>query len=91
MVNSNLIEKAIQNYFTGIFTKDVEAVVTRVPQGKFPLLSEKEWNSFNAAFVIEEVILALFEMSPLKALGPNGFHALFNQKAWKVVGNSVFK
>ncbi|XP_031116600.1 uncharacterized protein LOC116020256 [Ipomoea triloba] len=90
MNDEHMIERAIQEYFSGIFTKDVEADTSCIPKGKFPVLSEDSWSTFNAAFSIEEVKSALFDMRPLKAPGPDGFHAVFYQKAWQVVGRSVF-
>lgn len=37
----------------------------------------------------EEVKAALMEMPPTKALGPNGFSALFYQKYWHQVSSSL--
>ncbi|KAL5743553.1 hypothetical protein ACOSQ2_026669 [Xanthoceras sorbifolium] len=41
------------------------------------------------AFTRAEVRAAVFEMGPNKAPGPDGFHALFFQKFWNVVGEDV--
>ncbi|KAL5781686.1 hypothetical protein ACOSP7_006715 [Xanthoceras sorbifolium] len=41
------------------------------------------------AFTRAEVRSAVFEMGPNKAPGPDGFHALFFQKFWNVVGDDV--
>ena len=43
----------------------------------------------SSEFTAEEVKVALFQMGPIKALGPNGMNALFYQKFWHVVGNNV--
>ncbi|KAK5832639.1 hypothetical protein PVK06_016441 [Gossypium arboreum] len=37
----------------------------------------------------EEIKVALFDMAPLKALGSDGFHALFFQKQWDFIGGTV--
>ncbi|XP_031124326.1 uncharacterized protein LOC116027040 [Ipomoea triloba] len=54
-------------------------------------MSENIWTSFNAVVSLEETRVALFDMSPLKAPGPDGFHAKFYQSAWQIVGRSIFK
>ena len=42
-------------------------------------------NEFNA----EEIKSALFQMGPTRALGPDGMNALFYQKFWHIVGDTV--
>jgi hypothetical protein len=49
-------------------------------------------NAFlTAAFTPEEVNQALFQMHPLKSLGPDGFGASFYQTHWQIVGDEVRK
>jgi hypothetical protein len=38
-----------------------------------------------------EVQIALFQMHPLKALGPDGYLVVFYQKNWPTVGRDVCK
>lgn len=42
-------------------------------------------------FTVEEIAAALFQMFPTKAPGPNGLPAVFFQKHWDVIQNSVIK
>ena len=37
----------------------------------------------------EEIHIATFQMHPTKALGIDGFHALFYQKFWDIIGDDV--
>lgn len=37
----------------------------------------------------EKIRAALFDMHPLKAPGPDGFHALFYQRYWHIVGDEI--
>ncbi|XP_031103479.1 uncharacterized protein LOC116007017 [Ipomoea triloba] len=59
-------------------------------EGEFPLLTQDDWHGFNMAPTKEEVHAALSDMTPFKALGPNGFHAAFYQRMWGVMGDSLF-
>lgn len=45
--------------------------------------------SLEADFSAEEVKMAVFDMNPTKALGQDGFQAIFFQKFWNVTGPEV--
>ena len=45
--------------------------------------------SLTKEFTKEQVLAALKQMHPTKALGPNGMSAIFFQKYWDVIGNNV--
>lgn len=45
----------------------------------FPLLFVKQVDGLATTFTQDEVPNALFSMDPLKALGPDGFHAYFSK------------
>ncbi len=55
------------------------------------LLSQEDAISLAKPFSELEIFAALQSMKPFKALGPDGLHAGFFQKCWKVVGASVTK
>ena len=43
----------------------------------------------SSEYTAKEVKVALFQMGPTKAPGPDGINALFYQKFWHVVGDTV--
>ena len=43
----------------------------------------------SSEYTAKEVRVALFQMGPTKAPGPDGINALFYQKFWHVVGDTV--
>ena len=43
----------------------------------------------SSEFTAEEVKVALFQMGPTKAPGPDDMNALFYQKFWHIVGDDV--
>ena len=86
------LEEVVQvasNYFDNLFQASVgdqmedclDAVESRVTDDMREFLSTQ--------FTAEEVQVALFQMGPTKAPGPNGMNALFYQKFWHIVGDSI--
>ena len=61
--------------------KCLDAVPSRVTEDMLMVLSSE--------FTAEEVKVALFQMGPIKAPGPNGMNALFYQKFWHIVGDDM--
>lgn len=41
------------------------------------------------AYTANEIKIAVFQMGPIKAFGPDGMNALFYQKFWHIVGENV--
>ena len=47
------------------------------------------YDTLSSEFSVEEVKMVLFQMGPAKAPGPDGMNALFYQRFWHVVGDTV--
>ena len=85
------MEGIISNYFTEIFNSSqpswgllervCSSVTTRVPPNLVNFLSMR--------FTAEEVTVVLFQMSPSKAPGIDGFPTDFFQRFWEIVGEDV--
>ncbi|XP_075636847.1 uncharacterized protein LOC142609101 [Castanea sativa] len=83
------VAEVASEYFNNIFSAGVadqmgeclNAVPHKVTNNMLEVLS--------GDFTAEEVKVALFQMGPTKALGPDGMNALFYQKFWHIVGDDV--
>lgn len=80
----------VRDYFISLYSADASPHPVYNHRGLFPTLPSGLWDSFNADVTVEEVRLALFDMKPLKAPGPDGLHALFFQSQWPIVGPSLY-
>ena len=83
------IARVATNYFDSLFTvgtcsqmeECLNTVVSKVTLDMQQILSSD--------FTADEIKTAVFQMEPTKAPGPDGMNALFYQKFWHVVGDSV--
>lgn len=85
------LKKMCFDYFSTIFTNDMQVVEPTTYIANFPELDTVDWDYINSEFRPEEVKKAVQDMAPLKAPGPDGLHAFFYQREWTVVGESVVK
>lgn len=77
------------DYFTMIFSQDAHVAEPENYVANFPRIETAVWDYVNSEFSPEEVRRAVNAMAPLKAPGPDGFHALFYQREWNTVGDTV--
>ncbi|CAL1412960.1 unnamed protein product [Linum trigynum] len=79
----------VYNFFSELYLQDNSPYVDLLPKGDFPRLNQEDWLHVLRPFSILDIHKAVFEMKPLQAPGPDGFQALFYQKAWAVVGKAL--
>ena len=89
MEELEVVVAVASDYFENLFQAGVcdrlEECLDAVPQ----MVTEEMQEAFSGEFTAEEVRVALFQMGPTKALGPDGMNALFFQKLWHIVGEDV--
>ena len=77
------------NYFENMFKTmgcdQMEDCIAVVQHKVTPHMVEILSSEYNA----DEVQITLFQMGPMKSLGPDGMNALFYQKFWHIVGDDV--
>ena len=79
----------VKEYFANLFTSEVQ----EVDQGVLMNVNRRVTTDMNkvlmAPFSREEVKKALFSIGDLKALGPDGLHAIFFKRFWKMLGEEL--
>ena len=90
MTDMNSIRQTIQSYFETLFMESNSAAnYSEVPRGLFPRLNTEQTQELSKSFIAGDVVKALKTMGPLKAPGPNGYHAYFFKKYWDLVGDPI--
>lgn len=77
------------DYFTSLFTEEGEADIFVVPKDVFQELPSRDWEAIKRPYSSLEIDMVIKQMGALKALGPDGFQALFYQKNWDTVSPNV--
>lgn len=91
ITDKGTMKKMMTDYFKDLFSKDNSCDISVAIRGRFPDLSAKSKNEISRPVLDDEIKCAIFDMAPLKAPGPDGLHAMFYQRMWPVVGNSIVK
>jgi hypothetical protein len=83
------VEVAIVSYYKSLFTSSILGDLEEVLNGVTRVVSNEMNDQLIREFTASEVEQALFQMSPLKAPGPDGLSLIFYQKYWHIVGPDV--
>lgn len=83
------MEQIVLPYFKEIFCAGPELDLNPVLEVVKPRVSAQDCNMLDRHFSAEEIRVALFQMDPAKAPGPDGMTARFFQQCWATVGTSV--
>lgn len=89
ITNKDEIKEMIKSYFINQFDKDDNCDVVAALKGYFPNINSATRLEVMKPVSTEDITKAVKEMAPTKALGPDGLHAIFYQKMWEIVGDSV--
>ncbi|GLT30193.1 hypothetical protein SLA2020_050080 [Shorea laevis] len=85
----SILKHHIQDFFVGLFTKQVTQPCNLDYSVFQPRLSDEDGNSLLLPASLEEVRIALFSMKALKSPGPDGIQPIFYQKHWDVVSGTL--
>ncbi|KAA3487341.1 reverse transcriptase [Gossypium australe] len=86
--DQNILQNKAVEFFEKLYG-EVPTGLSGTPNNDFPCLNSSEITFLEAPISNEEIKRALFDMAPLKAPGSDGYHALFFQTQWDILGNDV--
>ena len=80
----------VKDYFTNLFTEE-EKTTGAANSASHRVLTSEQNLALTEEFTFEEFTIALKQMHPNKAGGPDGLNPAFFQNFWKVMGQEVFQ
>ncbi|XP_050229329.1 uncharacterized protein LOC126678474 [Mercurialis annua] len=87
--NPDTLKEMATEYYSKLFTKEVDAYTSLPCQGLFPVLENRLSDQLACAVSDDDIKKAVWHMHPLKAPGVDGLHALFYQSQWPTIGDKV--
>nr|XP_023927486.1 uncharacterized protein LOC112038880 [Quercus suber] len=89
--DSAQVADIIVGFYTKLFTSERSSIDLGILEVVQPVVTEEMNTNLTRDFTKQEVDLALKEMAPLKAPGPDGMPPLFFQSFWPLIGDEVSK
>ncbi|KAK9735525.1 hypothetical protein RND81_04G210400 [Saponaria officinalis] len=89
MFDPDQIKSHVMAYYKQLFTADAHLNLQDIPIGSFLPLQSDQLRLLDRNFIASEIYGALCQISPYKALGPDGFQALFFHSQWDAIHTSV--
>lgn len=86
--DTNLIKNMFTKFYQNLFTINIEVSDWIQTQFNYPIIDNYKL-VLDSDICDEEIKEALFDMSPWKAPGPDGYPAGFYQRTWNTIGSSM--
>ncbi|XP_021844829.2 uncharacterized protein [Spinacia oleracea] len=90
--DSDGIKNVVCKYFKNLFKADECVESMRIPdevRNLIPKLDSQQIARLDEKFTKQDVKTTVFQMSGLKAPGPDGIPAIFYHKAWGIIGKDI--
>ncbi|KAL8109869.1 hypothetical protein AgCh_025820 [Apium graveolens] len=86
----NEMKLLVKDYFSSVFTESGRGALSEESMNQ-NIISASQNERLTASLTFEEFTVAVKQIHPDKASGPNGFSPAFVQYFWELVGLEVFK
>ena len=88
--NPSRIKQMVVDHFRSLLSEEgTLSSATGLDGPGFPLISRRHLQALEEPFTRQDILVALEGMQPLKAPGPDGFHAYFFSRYWHIVEEDV--
>lgn len=84
------VQQLVVDYFANLFKDDGQEGEHDIPTGVFTEFSNQDWDNLNRPYTNTNIDFVVQHMGSLKAPGPDGFQAFFDQKNWATVAPNVY-
>lgn len=91
MEGNDYLRPLIFDYFQSLFTSGAGVIDDDLMATVKPVVTSQMNRLLIAPYTPEEVKRALFQIGDMKALGPDGLHAVFFKRFWHIMGHEITK